>query len=82
MNTKELREFYIIVKDLINNPTVLQMKNYRQHYDTSCYDHCIEVAYWSYLFCKKFNLDYKAGADANQRTNDIAKNLRRVIRRG
>ena len=64
MNTKELREFYIIVKDLINNPTVLQMKNYRQHYDTSCYDHCIEVAYWSYLFCKKFNLDYKAAARA------------------
>ena len=63
-NTKELREFYIIVKDLINNPTVLQMKNYRQHYDTSCYDHCIEVAYWSYLFCKKFNLDYKAAARA------------------
>lgn len=28
------------------------------------------------------NLDYKAGADANQITNDIAKNLRRVIRRG
>ena len=64
MDTKELREFYIIVKDLINNPTVLQMKNYRQHYDTSCYDHCIEVAYWSYLFCKKFNLDYKAAARA------------------
>lgn len=28
------------------------------------------------------NLDYKACADANQITNDIAKNLRRVIRRG
>lgn len=28
------------------------------------------------------NLDYKAGADANQITNDIANNLRRVIRRG
>ena len=23
MDTKELREFYIIVKDLINNPTVI-----------------------------------------------------------
>ena len=34
------------------------MKKYRQHYDTNCYDHCIEVAYWSYLFCKKHNLDY------------------------
>lgn len=52
------KEFFEITKYLINHPTVLQMKNYRQHYDTNCYDHCIEVAYWSYLFCKNHNLDY------------------------
>ena len=40
------------------------MKNYKQHYDTSCYDHCVEVAYWSYRFCKKHNLDYVAAARA------------------
>ena len=40
------KEFYEITKDLINNPTVLQMKKYKQHYDTTCYNHCIEVAYW------------------------------------
>ena len=58
------KEFYEIIKDLIHNPTVLEMKNYKQHYDTSCYDHCIEVAYWSYRFCKKHNLDYVAAARA------------------
>ena len=58
------KEFYEIIKDLINNPTVLEMKNYKQHYDTSCYDHCVEVAYWSYRFCKKHNLDYVAAARA------------------
>ena len=58
------KEFYEITKDLINHPTVLQMKNYRQHYDTNCYDHCIEVAYWSYRFCKKHNLDYVSMARA------------------
>ena len=57
-------EFNLIIKDLIHNPTVQQMKNYRQHYNTSCYDHCIEVAYWSYLVCKKLNLDYKSVARA------------------
>lgn len=59
------KEFFEIIKDLINNPTVLQMKNYKQHYETSCYDHCLEVAYWSYLFCKKHNLDYIAVARAS-----------------
>ena len=58
------KEFFEITKYLINHPTVLQMKNYRQHYDTNCYDHCIEVAYWSYSFCKKHNLDYVSMARA------------------
>ena len=53
-----LTEFYDITNDLLNHPIVKQMKNYRQHYDTSCYEHCIEVAYWSYVFCKKHDLDY------------------------
>ena len=58
------KEFFEITKYLINHPTVLQMKNYRQHYDTNCYDHCIEVDYWSYRFCKKHNLDYVSMARA------------------
>lgn len=57
-------EFYNITKDLLNNPTVKQMKNYRHHYNSTCYDHCLEVAYWSYLICKKFNLDYISSARA------------------
>lgn len=64
MSKGNMKEFIKLTEDLINNPIVLQMKNYRQHYDTTCYDHCIEVAYWSYLFCKKFNLDYVSVARA------------------
>ena len=58
------KEFYEITKDLMYNPTILQMKKYKQHYDTDCYDHCLEVAYWSYLFCKKLNWDYISVARA------------------
>ena len=58
------KEFYEITKDLIYNPTILQMKKYKQHYDTDCYEHCLEVAYWSYLFCKKLNWDYISVARA------------------
>lgn len=57
-------EFLNIERNLLDNPTVQQMKNYRQHYDSSCYSHCLEVAYLSYLFCKKYNLDYVSAARA------------------
>lgn len=61
---KNKKEFASIVKDLISNPTVQQMKDYRHHYTSSCYDHCVEVAYWSYLVCKKCHLDYVSVARA------------------
>lgn len=59
---EETSEFSNIVKDLINNETVKQMKNFRQHYETSCYEHCFKVAFYSYIICKKLSLDYKAAA--------------------
>lgn len=64
-NNENIIEFFNITKELINNTTVQQMQNFRQHYNTSCYEHCIEVAYWSYLFCKKFKLDYISVARAS-----------------
>lgn len=62
--TNDREEFEMIIKDIAEHPTVLKMKNFRQHYDTSCYEHCQNVAYYSYSFCKKFNLDYTAVARA------------------
>ena len=52
------QEFFNIVEDLINNKTVQEMKNYRQHYETTCFDHCYTVSYYCYLICKKYHLDY------------------------
>ena len=52
-----INEFNLIIADILNNDTVNQMKNFRQHYDTSCFEHCKEVAFYSYLVCKKLNLD-------------------------
>ena len=60
----QLTEFFEIIQDIISNDTVKQMKNFRQHYNSSCYEHCLEVAYWSYLICKKLNLDYVSAARA------------------
>lgn len=63
-NLNQYTEFYTIVQDLISNETVQKMKEYRQHYDTSTYEHCFYVAYISYKICKKLGLDYKAAARA------------------
>ena len=56
--------FYNLIKDILENSTVQKMINYRQHYDTSTFEHCINVSYVSYLFCKKHNLDYHSMARA------------------
>lgn len=61
-NYDNIIEFLNITKDILENSTVKQMKNFRQHYDCSCYEHCLEVAYWSYLFCKKYGWDYVSAA--------------------
>ena len=58
-------EFILLIKDLLENNLVQEMKNYRQHYNTSCFDHCLEASYYSYLICKKFKLDYASAARAS-----------------
>lgn len=64
-NTKSnIEEFDLIIEDLISNETVQKMKNYKQHYDTSCFEHCKNVAFYSYLICKKYHLDYISVARA------------------
>ena len=54
----QLTEFFNIIQDIISNDTVKQMKHYRQHCNTSCYKHCMQVAYFTYIACKKLKLDY------------------------
>ena len=63
-NVKNEFEFYSIIEDLIQNDTVQKMKNYKQHYNTSTFEHCLNVAYLNYKICKKLKLDYKSAARA------------------
>ena len=61
-NNKE--EFEKIIKELIENETVQEMKKYHQHFNTSCYDHCYRAAYYCYCISKKLKWDYKSVARA------------------
>lgn len=63
MNAKK-RDFESIIQDIEAHPTVQQMREFRQHCDTSCYEHCRNVAYYSYLICRKYGLDYISVARA------------------
>jgi len=57
-------EFFEYVEDIIHHPAVLQMKEYPHHGNTSCYEHCLHVAYETYRICKRFGLDARSAARA------------------
>ena len=61
---KNDKEFMEIITPVIENEKVQEMKKYRQHYETSCYDHCLEASYYCYKICKKFKWDYESTAKA------------------
>ena len=55
-------EFNYIIKDLLENYTVQQMKKYMQHFDTTCFEHCYMASYYCYKISKILNWDYKSAA--------------------
>lgn len=61
---KDYITYLSIVKDLLKNPKVQEMKKYNHHYDSTCYSHSLQVSYISFLIAKKHNLDYEATARA------------------
>ncbi len=60
----ENKEFNKIINGIINKAKVQDMKEYRQHFNISCYEHCYLVSYYCYVICKKFNLDYMSATRA------------------
>jgi uncharacterized protein len=62
INSQNDNEYIKFVADLINSPVVQSMENYIQHSDVSCFEHCINVSYYSYLICRRLGLDCQAVA--------------------
>lgn len=50
-------EYNIIIKDILSNDKVLELDNHI-HHKTTRLTHSKRVSYYSYLVCKKLNLDY------------------------
>lgn len=57
-----LLEFDEIIKDITENSNVSALKDHIQHINSSRYAHCKEVAFYTFLICKKLNLDYISAA--------------------
>lgn len=62
-NPNNFDHFKSIVNDLLYDPTVQTLRDQRQHSKHSnAFDHSVHVAYLSFLFCRRFNLDYVSAA--------------------
>ncbi len=53
-----IQEFREIIKDITENSSVISLKEHVQHMKGSRYKHCYEVAFYTYVLCKKLGLDY------------------------
>ena len=50
------------IQDMIQNELILSMKNYIQHSDIHCLEHCLYVSYISYRICRRLGLNYRSAA--------------------
>ena len=57
-------DFIIIINDIIENDVFQNLKLYKHHYGSNRFDHCMSVAYYSYLVCKFLHLDYVSASRA------------------
>lgn len=62
ISTTSVFEFKLIIKDIATNPNVTALKEQTQHANNSRFYHCLCVSYYTYVICKKFNLDYISAA--------------------
>lgn len=54
--------FRYCISDLIDTPVVQKMDGFIQHSEVSCLEHCLFVAYVSFVACRLFRLNYYAAA--------------------
>lgn len=54
------KEYYDIVKDILNNEEFKKRKNYMHHGNTNVYDHSLNVSIMAYKIGKKLNMDVES----------------------
>ena len=54
--------YYECVADLIDTEVVRSMEQFHHHGHTSCFQHCVNVSYYNYVFARFLGLDERAAA--------------------
>lgn len=54
----EAKAFIQYIQEIMTNEQVIEMKNYIQHGNTSTFQHCLIVAYYSYLTALRLPFQY------------------------
>lgn len=63
-DNSQYEDFLEIVSDLISTPEFQKLDDCTHHYGVSRAQHCINVAYYSFVLCKKLKMDYVSAARA------------------
>ncbi|MBR0511397.1 MAG: HD domain-containing protein [Ruminococcus sp.] len=63
---KELttNSYYECVKDIIGCQQVQELRSITHHLSTTRFQHCVNVSYYTYVVCRKFNLNARSAARA------------------
>lgn len=60
LTEQENQFFYKCAEEILSVPEIRRMDDFRQHASTSCLEHCIAVAYYSFWLSRRMRLDIDA----------------------
>ncbi|MBQ1319675.1 MAG: HD domain-containing protein [Solobacterium sp.] len=59
---EEAMEFLEDVCDIVAIPEYQKLKQFRHHYSTNRYQHCLNVAWYTFLWCRRAGLNARSAA--------------------
>ena len=57
-------EFLNCIQDILEIDDVMELKSYHQHFKTTRFQHCLNVAYHTFIICRYFHMDYVSATRA------------------
>ncbi len=61
-NDEDVLEFLTITADIAGNEEYQKLKHFIHHHSTTRYQHCLNVAWYTYYWTKKLGLNYRSAA--------------------
>lgn len=62
INSNDIEEYKKCIDDIIFHDSVQMMKKFKHHYFVTCFEHSVNVSFYSFFICKTLGLDYKSAA--------------------